>query len=82
MKKELECSNVMQDTKGETNNSLKIMSKEIKTELLNWSRHNYPTLFYRHGAKIKTFIEGLDEKRITKAKGLLQQYLIQLNNGK
>jgi len=70
----------MQDTKGEINNSLKIMPKEIKTELLTWTRHNYPTLFYRHGARIKIFIEGIEEKKITKAKGLLQQYLIQLNN--
>jgi len=55
-------------------------NKKIETELLTWTRHTFPTLYYRYGSQIKIFIEGMEEKRIRKAKLQLQEYLVNIHN--
>jgi hypothetical protein len=56
------------------------MPKEIKAELLTWTRYAFPTLYYRHGSQIKTFIDSMEDIRMRSAKLELQKYLLNIHN--
>ncbi len=57
------------------------MTKEQSSDLETWVQHNYQTLYYRKGYKIKEFIKSNSDLKATDAKRELSKYLIQLNNG-
>jgi len=57
------------------------MTKEQSSDLLTWVQHNYQTLYYRKGYKIKELIKSMSDMKVKDAKIELQKKLIQLNNG-